>query len=261
MLHREDGDGYIAVAQPAHAWVAGQLARQWGNATFGAVEPREAVCLAATRHDDSWTAWEQAPTLNLATGRPHTFMSLPTGEHVRLWAGVGAKMEPQGRYAALLVALHGWGLYQTHDYARDTPQEAEAARRFVADTRAWIDETLAALQRDPATAPYAAPEVIERNRRLMSVWDRLSLALCGGLRGPLTVPDVPTATGSVALTLAPVGGDRDRVTCNPWPFKSATATATCKGRRLSGTFADTETMRNALAVAPAVTLAFTLVPA
>ena len=39
MLHREDPAGLVVIAQPAHAWVSGQLARAWGNARFGAVAP------------------------------------------------------------------------------------------------------------------------------------------------------------------------------------------------------------------------------
>src|SRR5579875_1229094 len=41
MLVREDDGGVLAVGQPAHAWLAGQLARAWGNERFGAVEPWE----------------------------------------------------------------------------------------------------------------------------------------------------------------------------------------------------------------------------
>jgi hypothetical protein len=43
--------GKVAVAQPAHAWISGQLARAWGNERFGAVEPLSEVCLAAEQHD------------------------------------------------------------------------------------------------------------------------------------------------------------------------------------------------------------------
>lgn len=52
MLHREDPNGIVCITQPTHAWVAGKLARAWGNARFPLPEPREEVCLAAERHDD-----------------------------------------------------------------------------------------------------------------------------------------------------------------------------------------------------------------
>ena len=52
MLLCGDGDDLIAVGQPAHAWVSGQLARAWGNGRFGTPEPREEVCLAAEQQPE-----------------------------------------------------------------------------------------------------------------------------------------------------------------------------------------------------------------
>ena len=51
MLYWDDPAGTIGIAQPAHAWVSGQLARAWGNVRFGTVAPRDEVCLAAEQHD------------------------------------------------------------------------------------------------------------------------------------------------------------------------------------------------------------------
>lgn len=39
MLYRQDPAGLIVIGQPAHAWVAGQLARAWGNEHVGDVAP------------------------------------------------------------------------------------------------------------------------------------------------------------------------------------------------------------------------------
>jgi hypothetical protein len=47
MLYRQDPTGLIVIGQPAYAWVAGQLARAWGNEQFGEIAPWEEVCLAA----------------------------------------------------------------------------------------------------------------------------------------------------------------------------------------------------------------------
>ena len=47
MLYREESGDRIAISQPAHAWLCGQLARAWGNELFGEVTPLEEVCLAA----------------------------------------------------------------------------------------------------------------------------------------------------------------------------------------------------------------------
>ena len=82
MLLRPDGDGVLAIGQPAHAWLSGQLARTWGNERFGTVEPWEEVCLAAEQHDAGMAEWERRPTLNPGTGLPRSFMELPLGEHL-----------------------------------------------------------------------------------------------------------------------------------------------------------------------------------
>src|SRR5260221_11262969 len=106
MLYREETQGRIAITQPAHAWLSGQLARAWGNEYFGAVAPWEEVCLGAEQHDVGHTAWEQAPTLNPQTGRPYSFLEMPRQVQVRLWSSPGRRAPPQGPEAALLCSPH-----------------------------------------------------------------------------------------------------------------------------------------------------------
>ena len=115
MLHREDETGLILIGQPAHAWVSGQLARAWGNERFGRFEPWEEVCLAAEQHDIGMAAWDAAPGLNEASGLPYSFRELPRRTHPALWASAARLVLPQSRYAALLISLHGIGLYEPDD--------------------------------------------------------------------------------------------------------------------------------------------------
>ena len=83
MLLRElDEEAVVAIGQAAHAWVSGQIARAWGNARFGAVEPYEEVCLGAEQHDIGMALWDTEPTLNRATGRPHSFIEMPLPLHL-----------------------------------------------------------------------------------------------------------------------------------------------------------------------------------
>ena len=259
MLHREDPAGLIVIPQPAHAWVAGQLARAWGNARFGEVAPWEEVCLGAEQHDTGWTGWEGAPTLNAATGRPHALNELPTRAHLAIWSAAARAALPQGRYAALLVSLHGAGLYEGRD-AYDAPEDAREARRFLDRERAVQEAILATLRDDPHYAPHTAPGAVERNRRLVGAWDRLSLALCMGLHGERAFPNTPTADEETALTLTPAVGDPTRLTVAPWPFRGGTVTLVCEGRRLPETFADEGAMRAALDRAPWVTIVTHLHP-
>jgi len=51
MLLRKDGLDVIAIPQPCHAWLSGQMARAWGNEHFAAPMPYDEVCLAAGKHD------------------------------------------------------------------------------------------------------------------------------------------------------------------------------------------------------------------
>jgi hypothetical protein len=260
MLYREDGGDLIVITQPTHAWVSGQLARAWGNAQFGGFEPREDVCLGAEQHDLGWLAWEQSPTLHPRTARPRRFFEMTTGAHVGIWRGASRRALVVGRYAALLVSLHITNLYARHDYSQDTPEEAQAARDFLADERELQRELLASLAADARYAPHASPEVTGRNQRLVAVWDRLSLALCGGVRDGLTIDDVPTATGSIALALASPGGEPTRVVVSPWPFQRDTETVCFDVRRLPGSpFASEEALHHALAQAPWQTIEIELV--
>jgi len=255
MLHREDPAGMIVMTQPVHAWIAAQLARNWGNERFGTFAPWEEVCLGAEQHDIGMTAWDRAPTLNPATGRPYNFMNMPVLEHVRGWTQAGRQALTQGRYTALLTSLHGTGLYERfHNWARDTPEETQAARQYMQAEYAFQEELLATLRDDPVYAPFATPDVVARNRSLVNAWDRLSLALCHGVRAPASIPDIPTADDPVTLTLTPINGDPLQVTVDPWPFKADAVRLVCEGRRLPQTFTDEAAMRAALATAPWVTI-------
>src|SRR5919197_1332538 len=157
MLHREDAEGLIVIGQPAHAWVSGQLARAWGNERFGDFAPREEVCLAAEQHDVGMAAWDAAPALNPATGLPYSFRELPRDVHVALWASAASIVLPQSRYAALLVSLHGTGLYE------GARQADPAVQEYLAREHAFQDELLESLRADPRYAAYASPEVVARN--------------------------------------------------------------------------------------------------
>ena len=131
MLLRPDGDAVIAIGQPAHAWLSGQLARAWGNERFGAVEPWEEVCLAAEQHDAGMAAWERRPTLNTGTGLPRSFMELTLDEHLDIWHSAAPLVLSQSRYAALLVSMHGTALYERRDLARlGRPRSSACARSW-----------------------------------------------------------------------------------------------------------------------------------
>lgn len=261
VLFREDARGLILVTQPAHAFVSGQLARAWGNPAFGSVAPLADVALAADQHDIGWATWEATPTLNPRTGRPHRFFELSVEQHLGLWSGAAARVLPQSRYAALLVSGHITGLYARRDHADDAPTDARRIAEFLAVEARFQNDLLASLGADPVYAPYVTHDAVARNQRLLAVWDRLSLALCGGLREPLTVEAVPGDDGARSIQVFPRAGAVDEATLDPWPFGAEQVDLVFEGRRLPFTFLDETQMRGVLKSAPWVTTRLILRPA
>ncbi len=265
LLREADGDGVLAIGQPAHAWVSGQLARAWGSPAFGSVAPWEEVCLAAEQHDIGMAAWDLAPTLNPDTGLPHSFVEMPIEAHLALWRAGPRRLVRQSRHAALLVSMHGVRLYELRDLERMPAARARAVREFIAAQRALQHELLGSLRADPATRADVAPERLQRNSDLVWTWDHLSLALCLGWP-PCTSRAVPSAGASVDLALAPVelepapAGER-AVTLHPWPFARERLTVHAEGQRLSPPYRSPEELHAALARAPWETLRITLAPA
>jgi hypothetical protein len=262
LFRRIEGRPAVAVPQPAHAWISGQLARAWGNQRFGAVEPREAVCLAAEQHDIGWLPWEAAPTRDPATGLPWSFTALPRTVHAPLWAeGVDRAEASLGRYVALLVSLHGMGIYVR--FGRSPPGSADAAavEAFNAHETVRQRRLLASLAADPAWEAAALPEAVARNRALVLAWDLMSLILCHGLSGTREVAEVPDASGMTTLTLTAIGDDPERIAVDPWPFTGSRVAVACEGLVLpDGPFDDDAAMREALAAAPRVDVRATLTP-
>jgi hypothetical protein len=232
MLVRYDG---LAIGQPAHAWISGQLARAWGNGAFPPPAPREPVCLAAEQHDVGWQDADLAP-LRGEGGRPLSFVEYPRPEHVAIWRGAARRLLAQSRYAALLVSLHGTALYDRFvDAGAYSPEVAALIRAYLRDQRALQEELAAGL--DPAE--------VARNQRLIAALDALSLALCHG-RGA-TLEGVPGADGEVAVRVEPGGGPaaaaRDdhavppgtataAFTLAPWPFTADSLAVGCEAWRL-----------------------------
>lgn len=232
MLIREEQEGsFLAIGQASHAWLSGQLARAWGNEKFGQVEPWEEVCLGAEQHDVGWAEWDLDPAIDPATGRPHTFISLPLPEKLELWSGAARKMLSQSRYAALLVSMHGTALYEHF------PPEAEHDRRLVSQ---FLDEQRALQAR---LAAGFEERQLRRNQKLVFAWDYISLALCLDW-APAQVKDVPNASDEPVTLALTEDGELD-----PWPFRDDTVELRAEGRRLGGgSFEDAEP----------VTLEFTL---
>ncbi|HTX31244.1 MAG TPA: DUF3891 family protein [Solirubrobacteraceae bacterium] len=249
MLLREDDHGILAIGQPSHAWLSGQLARAWGNDRFAMPTPWEEVCLAAEQHDAGWRTLDLEPTYNPDTQRPHTFLETPLDVHLRLWTEGPRSLVSQSRYAALLVSLHGWRLYERRDLSRMAPEDSAAVRAFLEGQVAFQEELEQTLPIDP--------DALKRGSLLLWTWDYLSLALCLGWDSA-TAEGAPAANGQVDIRVQTRGDSLAHL--EPWPFAGESLTVRAEGRRLSGGYANEAEMREAFAAAPWETLTLRLEP-
>jgi hypothetical protein len=250
MVLRRDDRGVLAIGQPSHAWLSGQLARSWGNAQFGTFEPWEEVCLAAEQHDIGMASWDRTPSYNEKTGLPHGFTEMPLDVHLALWRGAAPQLLRQSRYAAMLVARHGARLYEMRDLQRMAPADADAVRALMGELAEFQAAIGASL---PATTDFA------RHSDLLWTWDFLSLAVCLGW-APCMAKGVPSADRPLDLELT-AGPEAHQLRLAPWPFAADTVTVRCEGQRLRARYAGASELRGALAAAPWETLAIELAPA
>jgi hypothetical protein len=261
---RRDARGVLAIGQPAHAWLCGQLARAWGNQRFGTVEPLEEVALGAEQHDIGMARSDLEPVRNPETGMPQSFIELELDARLEMWRAGPRRLIPQNRYAALLAAIHGRRLYERQDPEAAPGLQAGAIGAFLAQSRALEAWLLASLRSDPATASCATPELVARNSQLVWTWDALSLALLVKDWSPRTLEAVPTAdAGAVDIRLR-AGGERAGValaSLDPWPFAAPVVGLHCEGRRLIDGSESQEELVAGFAAAPWETVEFELTPA
>jgi hypothetical protein len=228
MLLHKDGDGVVCIGQAAHSWVSGQLARKWGNERFGRPEPLAEVCLGAEQHDIGMAEWDRRPELNDETGWPLSFLELPVATHIALWTDAPERILSQSPYAALLVSMHGHGLFKAR---KQTPE----VERYVREQEA--------LQADLLERIGESPERARRNQRL--VWAVDFLALVGLI--PDWAPETQeTADGEIRVD---VDGPQS-VTVDPWPFHEQELVIAYPGRRLTEPSATTQELHARLARAP-----------
>jgi hypothetical protein len=246
VLH-EIEDGVVCIGQASHAWVAGQLARRWGNDRFAPPDPYEEVCLGAEQHDVWMAEWDLRPELDPDTGWPRSFMDMPLSSHLDLWSKAPDKVLTQSPYAALLVSMHGHALYARRDTLEPGTDDSTAVRRFVAHQEAYQRDLLENLGEDPGNA--------RRNQVLVWALDFLSLApLMGWIPDTVTAPTRP---GEPDAELRVEAAGPLSLTVDPWPFATGQLRIRYQGRRLDRTFEDQQELRAALAVAPWVTVEVT----
>jgi len=216
IIQSRDG-GWLLFRQTDHALLSGAFARAWGNELFPALERRDEVLIAASRHDDGWADWELQPTLR-PDGQPVDFIRIPVSQHVPLYRRGIDLVESEDGYAGLVASLHGERLYTRPFHPGMDPRidhlqgtDRALAEEYVSGEHARQDRLVAATGADRGAADEAW--------RLLQVWDRLSLLVC---MSPLregtkqTLPPVASSGGDV--TIEAYADERGHLVCDPYPF-------------------------------------------
>jgi hypothetical protein len=157
----------IAISQTAHAWISGQIARQWGNECFPSFGPVEPLCYAAEQHDRGFLDWERQPTLNPKSGLPHTFENIPLCLHVELRKRSILELKAVSLYASLVTSL-----YFARVVGKQNPVESYEDRKriaeFIKEQQALQRELLGSLRKDPYLCSDCSDQTIEYNQKLLA---------------------------------------------------------------------------------------------
>ena len=250
----------IAISQTAHAWVSGQLARQWGNERFPSFAPIEPLCYAAEQHDRGFLDWERQPTLNPKSGLPHTFENIPLSLHVELQKKSILELKAVSLYAALVTSL-----YFARAVGKQSPVENHEDRQriaeFLEEQKALQRNLLGSLRKDPYLRSACSDRTIEYNQKLLAAWDQLSVQLCRNPDSKFSVNDVPTALeNSCRLLVTPVDPHSREIRLEPWPFSKPRVELTCEGHVLDRRFTSEADLRKYLKDARRVSVIYTLTP-
>jgi hypothetical protein len=244
MLIVDTGDAWTAITQPAHAWLAGQLAQSWGAGDIAPPEPWADVCLGVEQHDVAWADYDRRPPLHAESGRAASFIEAPIRDRHLIWHDAPDRVLAQSPWAALLVSLHGTNIHTRYVSVDHLPQDdADIVRGYLADQRALQDRliTLAGTTRAAA----------ERQAELLFALDALSLSLCHGW----PERELPAVDG-VVIRYVPDGDGT--ATLDPWPFAAPVVTVTLGARTLTERFTDERAMQAALTDTPLEQRAYTL---
>ena len=246
MLVIDREEDWLAIGQPAHAWLSGQVARAWGNGRFAAPDPFEDVCLGIEQHDIGWIDWDLRPPLLASARRAAGVFEAPFAPRLQLWARAPERLLTASPWAALLVSLHGRNIHTRFGDPERLPEpERGDVLAYLARQAALQDRLIGALGIDRAAA--------ERAGDLLFCLDTVSLTVCHGW----PARDLPPVEG-VAIRMEP--GGEAAFTLDPWPLGVPQLEVGLHARRLTERFDDEAALHRALATTPWTALRWTLRP-
>jgi len=248
MILHPYGNGLVALAQSAHAFLAFQVAEHWGNRLTPRPSPRAEVLAAALLHDAGWDGREE-PLRLAADGRPLAFDTLPSEEREVVWTSGVERAGLRGRYVAYLVSHHVSAL------ATFNPDHVH--RDFLARQDALRTRLRGELALDPRYAAALATGPDEVNRAVVRLADAIAVYLASGREGTERFPGLPRRGGSAPLVLSEVSERTYRL--RPWPLVGNRLAVSAEGRLLPArSFPDEASLAAAWQEATTVRLTWTL---
>lgn len=209
-------DPSLFTTQPVHAALAGQLSRKWLNSRDRELEAvKEEIVLGVTLHDSGWMEWDQRPLPDPESGLPYDFMNTPTSEHLAVWKETVKQARSLPPLAEWLILVHHGYLAGIHDSEGDTDEEAAAVQSFYEGLENRRNNLADYMSGHDFYQHYATEDYLEKLRRLMLLWDYLSLLLCMDFEGSRQISQVPVDEDWKVLNMQ----KRDEAFyIEPWPF-------------------------------------------
>ena len=261
IIRKEPNGGLILIGQTDHSRFVGQTAAHWGNGTFDAPKPYDAVVRGATFHDYGWLRYETSPLVDPASGEPYPFLKLPmTQQQLGAYQWGLDWMAGIDPYSGLIVSMHRTGLWQGRYGAIKHPARRYNLTELSPEVRAFIDHNEAWQKGQRATLDT---KWVWTNYRLLQVWDLLGLYFCCQEPYEDHVDPVPTSYAGgdedgVRMTMKPLGPRK--VAFDPFPFDARPCRLQLSYKRVpASTYEDHEAFRRAWFSAEVGVMEFELV--
>lgn len=236
MICRLEDGGWLIITQPAHAWLAGEMAAAWGNESFDRPSPMEAVVLATRLHDIGWLPWDAAPRLD-DQGRPVNFLDTILAETMPMWYRAVGQVSLLDPFAALLVSKHASTIYRRRLARGADPIEKRAVLKAALEEQEKIQVSIQGKLADhPVYGPVVVQKKLHMAYRWLRVCDLISLILCADIM-PDTgfIEKVPLKHDAGFTTLAYSRPEPFNVVLSPSPFADRSLKLRIETRHLDAT--------------------------
>ncbi|HKI43704.1 MAG TPA: DUF3891 family protein [Balneolales bacterium] len=231
MILRTVNDDWWGISQTTHAWLAGQLARNWGNEYFAVPEPRVELLVAAELHDIGWTDWEQNPEINEKSGLPYNFLEMPLLKHIAIWKNGSDRVLSISRFVAWLVSCHNSYLLNFRDLDQEPDEVRIEAEAFLDEQKVLQNQLIQSLLADKWYRPLLTEASMLKYQQLLRAWDYFSLVLCMGDSEENEIPVGGADRGQPPITVKKDQKDF-RYFVKPWPFNKDSLQVGCEAIKL-----------------------------